>query len=65
LGDASYATATTRLFGIEPRACPPAPAKTEFTYAQAAGGLTFQRTAALPSDPCPPGKSVELTLARK
>jgi hypothetical protein len=53
------------LFGIEPRACPPAPGETEFAYTQAAGILTFQRTAALPSDPCLPGQSIEFKLARK
>jgi hypothetical protein len=58
-------TACGALFGIEPRACPPVPARTEFAYTRAAGGLTFQRTAALPSDPCPPGQSVEFTLVRK
>ena len=58
-------TACGALFGIEPRACPPAPAKTEFAYTQAADVLTFQRTAALPSDPCPLGQAVEFTLARK
>jgi hypothetical protein len=61
----SSPTACGALFGIEPRACPPAPAKTEFTYAQTASGLTFQRTAALPSDPCPPGQAIAFTLARK
>jgi hypothetical protein len=58
-------TACGALFGIEPRACPPTPAKTEFAYTQAADVLTFQRTAALPSDPCPPGQAVAFKLARK